>query len=153
MQRTYLLPLVLSVLCSSGAWAHDGDMAAKIAPITAKMDHAGLAKGGSKISTENYLAMFTKNEKMTVLDVRTPAEVRVVAIPGALTIPMDQLMKKENLDRLPTDNKIVVVCHSGSRAVVAAALLKAIGFGNVSCLDGGLSALANAATPKALPVE
>jgi rhodanese-related sulfurtransferase len=74
-------------------------------------------------------------------------------VPGALHIPLDLLLQKENLDRLPGDGKIVVVCHSGSRAVVATTLLKAIGFGNVVYLDGGVTALANAVTPKSLPVE
>ena len=148
-----LASAVLSALLATGAWAYDADMASMILPVTSKMDHAGLAKGASKISAETFLSMSAKKEKMTVLDIRTPAEVRVVAIPGALQIPMDKLMLKENLDRLPTDGKIVVVCHSGSRAVVAAALLKTIGFGNVIYIDGGLAALINAATPKGLPVE
>lgn len=145
--------LFLSTLMATTAWAYDSDTAAKIAAITSKMDQAALAKGGAKISAETYLAMSAKKEKMTVVDIRTPAEDHVVSIPGALQIPMDQLMKKENLDKLPTDGKIVVICHSGSRAVVATTLLKVVGFGNSVYLDGGLSALVNTATPKALPVE
>jgi rhodanese-related sulfurtransferase len=151
--KRQILPFILSTLFATAAWGYDGDMAARIAPVFAKLDHAGLAKGGCKISSEDYLAMRAKKEKMTVLDVRTPAEARVVAMPGALHIPMDQLMKNENLDRLPTDGKIVVVCHSGSRAAAATALLKAVGFDNVTYVSGGLIALITATTPKALPVE
>lgn len=153
MKRTYLLGLAVSMLCSAGAWAYDADLAAKLEPTVAKMNQAGLAKGAAKLSAENYLAMVAKNEKMTVLDIRTPAEQRFVALPGALAIPLDQLMKKENLDRLPTDGKIVAVCHLGSRAAIATTLLKAVGISNVVYLDGGLSALVNAATPKGLPLE
>ena len=145
--------LALSTLMATTAWAYDDNVASKISAITAKMDQAALAKGGAKISAEAYLAMSAKKEKMTVVDIRTPAEDHVVSIPGALQIPMDQLMKKENLDKLPTDGKIVVVCHSGSRAVVATTLLKVVGFSNAVYLDGGLSALVNTATPKALPIE
>ncbi|MDD5365185.1 MAG: rhodanese-like domain-containing protein [Gallionellaceae bacterium] len=153
MKRNYLLGIAISALLSTGAWAYDADLAAKLAPTMAKMDHAGLAKGGSKLSAENYLAMQAKKEKLTVLDIRTPAEVRILELPGALQIPLDQLMKKENLDRLPTDGKIVVFCHLGSRAFIATTMLRAVGFGNVVFLDGGLSALVNAATPKGLAVE
>ncbi len=148
-----MLSLALAAALSFNAQAYDEAMAAKIAPVIAKLDHAGLAKGGCKISAEDFLARSAKKEKMIVLDVRTPAEARVVAMPGALHIPMDQLMRKENLDRLPTEGKIVVLCHSGNRAAGATALLKAVGFGNATYINGGLIALVTATTPLALPVE
>lgn len=148
-----ILSLTLAAALSFNAQAFDEAMAAKIAPVVAKLDHAGLAKGGCKISADDFLARSAKKEKMTVLDVRTPAEVRMVGVPGALHIPMDQLMNKENLDRLPTEGKIVVLCHSGNRAAGATALLKAVGFGNVTYINGGLIALVTATTPRTLPVE
>lgn len=148
-----ILSLTLAAALSFNAQAFDEAMAAKIAPVVAKLDHAGLAKGGCKISADDFLARSAKKEKMTVLDVRTPAEVRMVGVPGALHIPMDQLMNKENLDRLPTEGKIVVLCHSGNRAAGATALLKAVGFSNVTYINGGLIALVTATTPRTLPVE
>jgi rhodanese-related sulfurtransferase len=54
---------------------------------------------------------------------------------------------------IPSDGKIVVICHSGSRAVVATTLPRVIGFNNAIYLDDGLVALATATTPKGLPVE
>jgi len=83
------------------------------------------------------------------------AERNVVGVnlPGTLNIPLDQLFKKENLDRLPKDGKILVVCHSGSRAAGATALLSAIGFTNASYVNGGLIALVTGVTPKSVPME
>jgi rhodanese-related sulfurtransferase len=153
MKFRFILSLAFSTLFASSALAYDADLAAKIAATTSKMDQAALAKAGTKLSVDNFLAMLAKKEKMTVLDIRTPAETHLVAIPGAVQIPLDKLMAKENLDRLPTEEKIVVVCHSGARANVATTLLRVVGFSNVVFLDGGASALASAATPKALPVE
>jgi rhodanese-related sulfurtransferase len=159
LQRSYdmkfrvLLSVALSSLLATSAWAYDADLAARIAATTSKMDQTALAKAGSKLKMDDFLARLAKKEKMTILDIRTPAEMHMVAIPGSVQIPLDQLMAKENLDRLPTDEPIVIVCHSGARANVATTLLKIVGFSNVAFLDGGAAALANAATPKSLPVE
>lgn len=153
MKSIYILGLVFLSVFARGALAYDGDLAAKMAPSLAKMDQAALTKATSKLTMENFLAAYAKKEKMIILDIRTPAETRLVAIPGSLQIPLDKLMNKDSLDRLPTDEKIVVVCHSGSRAGIATVLLRMVGFSNAVYLDGGASALANAATPKALPPE
>lgn len=148
-----ILSLTLAATLPFNALAYDEAMAAKIDPVIAKLDHAGLAKGGCKISAEDYLAGYAKKEKLTLLDVRTPAEAKVVAMPGALHIPLDQLMKAENLARLPKDGKIVVVCHSGNRAAAATALLKSVGISNVTYMNGGLIALTTATVPKNVPIE
>jgi rhodanese-related sulfurtransferase len=153
MKSRRVLILVFSSLFATGAWAYDSDLAAKFAPTLERMDQAALAKAGSKLTMDNFLAAYAKKEKMTILDIRTPAETRLVSIPGALQIPLDKLMNKDNLDQLPTEEKIVVVCHSGARAGIATVLLRMIGFNNAVFLDGGASALAHAATPKALPLE
>ena len=73
--------------------------------------------------------------------------------PSALSIPMNELFKKENLDRLSEDNKIIVVCHSGNRASGTTALLKSAGFKDVVYVNGGLISLVTNVTPKTVPVE
>jgi rhodanese-related sulfurtransferase len=74
-------------------------------------------------------------------------------LPGALNISMNDLFKKENLDRLPKDGKILIVCHSGARAAGATALLGAIGFDNAYYVNGGLISMVTAVTPKSVPLE
>ena len=64
---------------------------------------------------------------------------------------MNALFRKENLDRLPKEGKIVVICHSGNRAAGAAALLKAVGFKDVQYINGGLISLVTNLTPKTVP--
>ncbi len=154
MHKTLSLTLLLT-LCSFNAWAYDAAMAAKIDLFTRTLDHAGLIKGSCKIEAEEVLKLLAAGEKLTLLDVRTPAETKVVALshPSALHIPLDRLFKPENLDRLPKDGRIIVICHSGNRAASASALLKAIGFTNVSYINGGLIALVTKLMPKNLPVE
>ena len=42
---------------------------------------------------------------------------------------------------------MIVVCHSGARAALAAATLQDMGFGDVSILEGGLTAWLAAGLP------
>ena len=75
---------------------------------------------------------------MILIDIRNPGEVELGGIPGAVNIPLAQL--RNRLDLIPTDKGIVVHCAGGWRSSVAASLLRAQGFDNVSDLEGGYNA-------------
>jgi len=118
------------------------------------MTQERLAKGASKISSDRVMEMIRKGEPFTMLDIRTPGEKSVIAIAtqNTLAIPLNVLFKKENLDKLPVDNPLIVVCHSASRAQQAAAGLRSIGFSNIKVLKGGLKALVNSDSTKNAPL-
>jgi glyoxylase-like metal-dependent hydrolase (beta-lactamase superfamily II) len=80
-------------------------------------------------------------DAVVLVDIRNPGEVEQGRIPGSIHIPLAQL--RARLDMLPTDKGIVVHCAGGWRSSVAASLLRAEGFENVSDLDGGYAAWAN----------
>jgi rhodanese-related sulfurtransferase len=73
-----------------------------------------------------------------LIDIRNPGEVEQGSIPGAIHIPLAQLRARLNL--VPTDKPIVVLCGSGWRSSVAASLLRAQGYEDVSDLAGGYNA-------------
>lgn len=73
-----------------------------------------------------------------LIDIRNPGEVAQGSIPGAVHIPLAQL--RARLDLIPTDKPIVVHCAGGWRSSVAASLMRAEGFDDVSDLAGGYSA-------------
>jgi glyoxylase-like metal-dependent hydrolase (beta-lactamase superfamily II)/rhodanese-related sulfurtransferase len=81
-------------------------------------------------------------DAVTVIDIRNPGEIHAGAIPGALHMPLAQL--RVQLDQVPTAKPIVVHCAGGWRSSVAASLLRAQGFDNVSDLAGGYNAWADA---------
>ncbi|MGY4712270.1 MBL fold metallo-hydrolase [Mycolicibacterium sp. CBM1] len=81
-------------------------------------------------------------DAVTVIDIRNPGERDNGVIPGALPIPLAQL--RIRLDDVPTDRPIVVHCAGGWRSSVAASLLRANGFDNVTDLAGGYNAWAEA---------
>ena len=77
-----------------------------------------------------------------LIDIRNPGELESGTIPGAIHIPLAQL--RSRLDMVPTDRTIVVHCAGGWRSRVAASLMRAQGFANVSDLAGGYNAWADA---------
>ena len=79
---------------------------------------------------------------LVVLDVRNPRELVDGAIPGALNVPLASLMQR--IDELDRTRPTVVYCASGYRSMIAASVLSAAGFSDVSDLLGGYAAWAAA---------
>ena len=69
-----------------------------------------------------------------VLDVRTPEENALGAIPGSVNIPLARL--RERLGELDKSKEIVVTCQVGLRGYIAERILRQNGFG-VANLSGG----------------
>ena len=76
-------------------------------------------------------------EKLTVLDVREPAEYAFGRIPGAKSIPLGELESRTH--ELNHDEEIHVVCRSGNRSDFAARILSEKGFKNVKNVVSGMS--------------
>src|SRR5690606_10668045 len=76
--------------------------------------------------------------ELQLVDVRNPGEFALGAVPDAINIPVGQLPGRlAELDpQLPT----VVYCAGGYRSSVAASLLRARGFADVSDVAGGYGA-------------
>jgi hydroxyacylglutathione hydrolase len=71
-----------------------------------------------------------------VIDVRQLSEYEGGHVPGSLHIAAGSL--PDRLDELPRDRPIATVCASGYRSSVAASLLRAAGFTDVSWVADGL---------------
>jgi hydroxyacylglutathione hydrolase len=79
-----------------------------------------------------------------VLDVRNRSEWSEGHIPGAVNIPLAELVARVHELRAHVGRPIAVHCQGGSRSAVAASVLQAEGFTAVSNLTGGYSAWARA---------
>lgn len=79
-------------------------------------------------------------ENLAILDVREEWERDICSLGPAIAIPLNQL--PDNIEKLPKDNALVVLCHHGMRSLRAAAWLRANGFDNVVNLAGGIDAWA-----------
>ena len=96
-----------------------------------------LVQAGQRTSARELGEVLTE-DKVTLIDVRNPGEREAGAIPGSQNIPLAQL--RVRLDEVPTGRPIVVHCAGGWRSSVAASLLRANGFHDVSDLEGGYQA-------------
>jgi len=70
-----------------------------------------------------------------LLDVRTEQEFKAGTILGATNIPIDLL--REELDKIPRDKEIYMICTTGHRAYLACRILSQNGFNKVYNLSGG----------------
>jgi len=71
-----------------------------------------------------------------VLDVREPAETAAIAFEGALEIPMGEV--PQNLDKLPDEKPIIVLCRIGGRSMQVTGWMRQQGYENVTNLRGGI---------------
>jgi hydroxyacylglutathione hydrolase len=74
----------------------------------------------------------------TVLDVRNRSEWVEGHVPGARLVPLAELSAR--LEELRDAGPIMVHCQGGSRSAVAASVLRAAGFADVTNVDGGYAA-------------
>ncbi|PPK95976.1 adenylyltransferase/sulfurtransferase [Kineococcus xinjiangensis] len=75
-----------------------------------------------------------------LVDVRPPHERDIVAIPGAVNVPLARIASGEALAELPADADVVLHCKSGGRSAQALTALRAAGRTRVRHLRGGVLA-------------
>jgi len=74
-----------------------------------------------------------------LLDVRTPGEFALAALPGALLVPLHELDEAGQILQALRGRRVVVYCHHGVRSLHGAAYLRQLGFEAWS-LRGGIDA-------------
>lgn len=89
------------------------------------------------IGNEELQKRLDANEDCIVLDVREPAEFAFNHIPGAVSIPLGELM--ERMHELNAGQPVYVVCRTGSRSDMACRQLAENGFQQVSNVIPGMS--------------
>ncbi|HEV2072320.1 MAG TPA: rhodanese-like domain-containing protein [Thermomicrobiales bacterium] len=72
----------------------------------------------------------------TFVDVREPDEWAEGHMPGALHIPLGDLVRREN--EIPHGGKIVTVCRIGVRSLDAVEILRRTGRKDVKSMAGGM---------------
>lgn len=154
MKNLLLSTLLLGSL-SISAFAYDANQAKNLENFYSGFTQQACAKSNLFIEGDEVMKMLRDNTKMTLLDVRTVGEHAVVAmgVKNSLFIPIENLFEAKNLQKLPLDRPILIVCHSGVRALMAATNLKQIGITNVRVLKGGLPALATANSVANAPIK
>lgn len=153
MKRGLLVASALLGFVAVG-FSYDAELAKRLDAMFSQMTPEVLKQRPCQIDSNQLFEMIKKKEDFVILDVRTPQEQSITGITwkNTLNIPMHEVFKPENLNRLPKDKKIVVVCHSGDRAAAVVTALRAIGFHNAYQFRGGIKALADEAGRKVIDV-
>ncbi|WP_045221443.1 FAD-dependent oxidoreductase [Desulfonatronum thioautotrophicum] len=103
-----------------------------------------LAGRNMAIQTDEFAALWKQRGQNThfFLDCREPSDAKKEALAYPeywINIPQGDLI--ENLDKLPQDKRIVVICGTGARSYETLITLGHIGFQDVISVAGGISAV------------
>lgn len=80
-----------------------------------------------------------------LVDVREDMERELARLPGSIDIPLAQL--PQQLDALPRNQALILMCHHGVRSAMAADFLERHGFERVINLEGGIDAWSHQLDP------
>lgn len=126
-----LYAVILSVsLAVSGSYADDNAVLSKAA-----------AEKFWQVSADDVKAMIdAKKTDFVVVDVRPdPNMFKAGHIPGAISIPVQNILKPESLKKLPKDKKLILVCVTGQTQNLPVVALRALGY-NALTMKFGMAA-------------
>lgn len=97
---------------------------------------------------QELLKRIKSKQLPAIIDVRTGFEFKKGHIPGAIHAPTWKILLR--LDRIPSDKntELVVTCELGPRAQIAKSLLGALGYRNVTLLEGHMAGWRQAGHPQ-----
>lgn len=150
MNKVVNITLLCALLgLSSQALAYDAKLAQGFNEQFSHATGKTVGKDIGLISAEGFVKQLQNNASVTAIDIRTPAERQVfgLTMKDQLNISLNELFTPENLDKIPTDKPVVIVCKSGARAMAAGTALRQLGFDNVKVLKGGYSKLSSYVGP------
>jgi len=82
------------------------------------------------------------NQKVLLLDVRTPQEFEAAHIKNAILLPLQNLsqesLEAQGLGNSARDKEIIIYCRTGSRSLAAYSFLLQLGYMHIKNLIGGI---------------
>jgi len=117
------------------------------APLATMAEHPERTSRLSRLTADElHERRSTLGEQLQLIDVRNPGEVTAQPVDGARNIPLARL--RDSLGSVERDRPVVLLCAGGARSGVANSVLRAEGFGDVSDVLGGASALLATTAPR-----
>jgi rhodanese-related sulfurtransferase len=121
------MALAVALVMVLGGCARGPSEFDQIATTAEKYLSSGRAPTISAEDVQNKIVL-GKDPGYFLLSVRKPEDDAKGHVPGAITIPWNQVYKPENLAKLPKDKKIVVICYTGHTASQVTMLLNLLGY-------------------------
>lgn len=88
-----------------------------------------LPSGYYTVSNVEALKSLMASRPPLLVDVRSASEYRSGHIPGAINIPLEQLVR--HLNQIPTDRPVVLYCSTGYRSAMGVMTLHLLNYDNV----------------------
>ena len=151
MKRLSIIGIFSLLMASTSvAWSYDAELAESYAKLFAPVVGAGAGKALHFVKPSDFIEDIKAGKQIIAIDVRTPNETKLftLSLPNSLAIPVNEIFLQENLDRIPTDKPIMIICKAGARATAVGTSLRHTGFDNVHILKGGFQALSQYYGPK-----
>jgi rhodanese-related sulfurtransferase/uncharacterized membrane protein YedE/YeeE len=101
-----------------------------------------VAEGTHRVSTDEvaFSIINVRSHPMVLVDVREPEDFQAFSLPGALNVPVDQVLDRRYAPVFESKNAKVVLCSfSNTLAEEAWVLLRRSGYENIFVMDGGLN--------------
>lgn len=115
----------------------DGDVLKHYIRKASEAESSEEKKHEDILNLEDLRRKVDGEEKISILDVREPAEYAFGHIPGAVNIPLGEL--EERFDELNQEDNVHVICRTGSRSDLAAQKLTDKGYKNVKNVVPGMA--------------
>lgn len=153
---TLLLIAVLALAACGGDDDKDDKPAADTQPTEETTTVDDSAANASPMTTYETLTVTEAHDQASadanaiIVDVREPSEWQTTGVPeGATLISLATVTSvgSGEVDGLPKDQPIYVICNSGNRSRVAADHLISLGYPTVYNIDGGIQAWIGASLP------
>ena len=100
-----------------------------------------------EVSVEEVQERGQPGDDFVLLDVRENDEVRTGYIDGSVAIPRGFLEFQVGGKIPQTDEEVIVYCAGGARSLLAAQVLRSMGYDNVSSMSGGITRWKDAGFP------
>jgi rhodanese-related sulfurtransferase len=147
------LPLILLIGFVSFSFGYDKDKAMDKEKFFSTFTDENVSSEMHLLCPSKLLKRVELGENFFFVDIRTKAEREILPLgfPNKLEVSFSDLFKEENLNKLPTNTTVVVVCESGVRAIAASFSLREIGFKNSYVMTHGVAKLAELLSPSTAP--
>lgn len=125
LHKIFLVSILSLLLAAPATFAAD-DLAKKLNDILVKAP----SEGHWQVKAADVAKMIAeKKTDFVVVDVR-PAQPGQQGgkIPGAMYIPYNEILKSENLKKLPKDKKLILACVTGQTQNLPVVALRALGY-------------------------
>jgi molybdopterin/thiamine biosynthesis adenylyltransferase/rhodanese-related sulfurtransferase len=114
--------------------------------VAAACDGPGVRTISAPRLAKRLAARACGTDDFDLVDVREPAEHRIVAIPGSRLVPRGAFLDGSGFAHLDPDRELILHCRSGARSAQVLALATARGF-DARHLDGGVLAWVDEVEP------